>query len=110
MTPSLNNASDIKLMLMQQFYGLEEYMDLNEPVPDMLKALDGLESEFCLLSALSNLDLWFIKVNNVEGKEIWNPFIEPLTRFAERHDFLTAHQYAEKQWTNEQILRHYSLR
>jgi len=102
-------SNAIKLRVLEQFYGLEEYMDLEEPVPDMLRALDGLGSEFCFVSALSNLDLWFIRVSNVENKDTWNPFKEPLSQYAQRHDFLTAHIYPDKQWRNDEILKYVGL-
>ena len=107
MTPTQTNT--IKLRLMQQFYGLEEYMDLKESVPEMLNVLDGPKNEFCFVSALSNLDLWFIKISNVDNKKVWNPFEEPLSQYAQRHDFLTAHIYAEKQWPNDEILKYVGL-
>lgn len=109
MTESLDKANSIKLRLMEQFYGLEEYMDLTEPVPVMLAALDGQKSEFCFLSTLTNLDLWFIKVSNIDNNEIWNPFSETLSLYAKRHDFLTAHIYPEKQWSNDEILKYVGL-
>ena len=84
-------------------------MDLSEALPDMLNVLDNVDSDFCFISALSNLDLWFIKVGNVSDEEIWNPFQEPLSQYAERYDFLTAHLYADKQWSNEQILKYLGI-
>ena len=84
-------------------------MDLNEAIPEMLSTLDETKSEFCFLSALINLDLWFIKVSNTDNQEVWNPFKESLTLYAQRHDFLTAHIYPEKQWANDDILRYVGL-
>lgn len=84
-------------------------MDLNQAVPEMLSVLDEPRSEFCLLSALINLDLWFVKVSNIDDQEVWNPFKETLTLYAQRHDFLTAHIYPEKQWSNNEILKYVGL-
>jgi len=85
-------------------------MDLTDTIPNMLSTLDNQSSEFCFLSALSNLDLWYIKVSNPDNEEIWNPFRETLVNYAQRHDLLTAHLYAEKQWSNTQILTNLGLR
>jgi len=109
MTLNLINANAIKLTLLRQFYGLEEYIDLRETLPEMINALDGFDSEFSFISTLSNLDLWFIKITNIETAEIWNPFSEPLGKYADRYDFLTAHIYAEKQWQNKHILKFLGL-
>jgi len=109
MTLSPDNANRIKLKLLRQFYGLEEFMDLEEPLPEMLNVLDNSASDFCFISDLSNLDLWFIQIGNVDDDELWSPFNEPLSAYAERYDFLTAHIYAEKQWPNEQILKYVGL-
>ncbi len=89
---------------MQQFYGIEEYLDLENPLPTMLESLDNADSEFSFITVLSDLDLWYIKVTNSDNQIVWNPFIEPLCQYAKRYDLLIAHIYPDKQWPNTQIL------
>lgn len=84
-------------------------MDLEETLPIMLNRLDRADSEFKFITLLSDLDLWYIKVTNTENKQQWNPFIEPLSRYAKRHELLVAHLYPEKQWSNMQILKYARL-
>lgn len=102
----LANTSLIKLRLMKQFYGIEEYMDLPQSLPKVLDRLDDVESEFEFLNALTNLDIWHIKVTNSEDQKIWNPFIEVLADYANRYTLLNAHIYADKQWTNSKIIEY----
>jgi len=80
-------SNAIKLRVLEQFYGLEEYLDMPEPLPEMLTKLDDAESEFGLITAISNLDICYAK----------------------RHDLLTAHIFAEKQYSNAEILRFLKL-
>jgi len=100
------NASSIKLRLMKQFYGIEEYMDLPQSLPKVLDQLDEVKSEFEFLNALTNLDIWHIKVSNSEDKKTWNPFTEVLADYANRYTLLNAHLYAEKQWPNSKIIEY----
>ncbi len=100
------NTSLIKLRLMKQFYGIEEYMDLPQSLPKVLDQLDNVESEFEFLNALTNLDVWHIKVANSEDQKIWNPFTEVLADYANRYSLLNAHFYAEKQWPNSKIIEY----
>jgi len=44
MTFTLINANAIKLKILRRFYGLEEYLDLNETLPEMINALDGFRN------------------------------------------------------------------
>ena len=103
------NSSSIKLRLMEQFYGIEEFLDLEETLPAMLNRLDHAESEFDFIVTLSDLDIWYIKVTNSEDERVWNPFLEPLRIYAKRYELLVAHLYPEKQWTNDQILGYAGL-
>lgn len=100
----LENSNAIKLRLMQQFYGIEEFLDLEEPLPTMLEALDTAQSEFNLADLLCDLDLWYIKVSNSDDAFIWDPFVEPLCNYSKRYELIIAHLYPEKQWSNAQIL------
>ena len=100
----LANRNSIKLRLMQRFYGIEEYLDLEEPLPTMLGRLDAAESEFNFTNLLCDLDLWYIKVSNSDNALTWNPFVEPLCNYAKRYDLMIAHLYPEKQWSNAKIL------
>lgn len=100
----LAHTNSIKLRLMRQFYGIEEFLDLETPVPAMLDALDNAESEFAFITVLSDLDLWYIKVTNSDNENIWNPFVEPLSQYAKRYELLIAHLYPEKQWPNSEVL------
>ncbi len=102
-------SNSIKLRVMEQFYGLEEYLDMPEPLPEMLTKLDTAESEFGLITAISNLDIWFVRITNNDDSEVWSPFKETLASYAKRHDLLTAHLFAEKQYSNAEILRFLKL-
>lgn len=102
-------SNAIKLRVLEQFYGLEEYLDMPESLPEMLTKLDDAESEFSLITAISNLDIWFVRITNNDDTEVWNPFQEPLANYAKRHDLLTAHLFSEKQCSNSEILRFLNL-
>lgn len=91
---------------MKQFYGIEEFLDLSETLPAMLDQLDKSESEFGFITALSNLDIWYIKVTNIDKQSVWNPFQEPLSSYSQRHQMLIAHIYADKQWPNSEIIQY----
>ena len=103
------NSSSIKLRLMEQFYGIEEFLDLEDTLPAMLNRLDDADSEFGFITALSDLDIWYIKITNSDNENVWNPFLEPLCNYAKRHELLIAHLYPEKQWSNDQILGYAGL-
>ena len=109
MSLELINANAIKLRLMAQFYGIEEYLDMREPLPEILKQIDHQTSEFSFITAISNLDIWYIRVTNTDNDEKWNPFKEPLSHYAQRHQLLTAHLFSERQWPNRKILRFLGL-
>jgi len=100
----------IKYNLIKQFYGIEEYLDMNNPLPVIVDELDQAQSDFNLLLILKELDLWFIQVSGKDREEKWNPFTEPLFEFASRHSLIAAHLYADKQVSDSDIINYARLR
>jgi len=96
--------STIKYQLLRQFYGIEEFLDMENPLPRLIDTLDSAESEFSLWLMIKDLDIWFIRVNGIEQPETWDPLKEPLFEFANRHKMLAAHLYPERQIGDREII------
>lgn len=96
--------STIKYQLLRQFYGIEEFLDMENPLPKIIDSLDDAGSEFNLWLMIKELDIWFIRVNGMETPETWNPLHEPLFEFTRRHNMVAAHLYPERQIGDRDII------
>ncbi len=96
--------STIKYQLLHQFYGIEEFLDMEQPLPTIIDSLDDAESEFNLWLMIKELDIWFIRVTAMEQPETWNPLKEPLFAFTQRHSMVAAHLYPNRQLDDREII------
>lgn len=102
----IENLNTIKYRLIHQFYGIEEHMDMAVPLPTLIDLLSENQSDFKIVRTLTELDIWFVKISARDTGETWDPFSEPLYRFANRHEFVLANLFPDKQWPDSQIIQY----
>lgn len=94
----------IQYRLIYQFYGIEEFVDLPESLPCQVNKLNAASCEFSWIKRITDLDIWYIKIESRKKTESWCPFTESLSSFLSRHDDIIAHFDSQKQYSDRQIL------